>query len=447
MTRRRFLRLSVALGAGTVLSACAATPATQGQPPAGEQVSETQAEPAVAALKEATIRLAHFEGDLGTRNYSRVAELLRSRHPQLTLTPEPTWDEAKFLIQAAAGDAPDIMYTTEQYVPVFAAKGALLDLTPLADADDQFSLDDYYQNLVDFYSYENRLVGLPRLFSPYVLWYNLNMFDAKGLAYPDDNWDWNSFLEAAIQLAGDSDGDGQKDTWAYECTAHNNGWMPWVWSNGGELMNEDYTQFLLDQDQALEGLQFYLDLMYEHSVAPQLTLQENSLITPFGFSTGSVAMVENARFMLPLYTQIEDFKFDIAPVPKGAAGRVTTMPTGGFSAAVGAKHPRETWECIKFLTGPEAQAIYASSRQAMPALRNFTAVALDPTLPPANDKLFIEAIEYARPVHRCPYFREAWEPINSKLQLVWTGRAGLYEALAEAVPQANSILADLIAAS
>jgi multiple sugar transport system substrate-binding protein len=446
LTRRSFLKLSVALGTGAVLSSCAATPGTQGAQPGAVQVAETQPGPTAPALSEATIRLSHFEGDLGQRNYSKIAELIKNRYPQITLSVEPTFDQAKFLVEVAAGTAPDIPYVTEQTIPVLAGKKALLNLSPIAEADGSFDVTQFHEKLVEYYSHEGSMYGLCRLYSPYVLWYNSTMFDAKALPYPDDSWTFDSFLEASLKLAEDSDGDGKNDLWAYECQNWHNTWMSFVWGFGGSLFNEDETQFTLDQDPAAEALQFVADLMYKLNVAPQLTLQENKIITPFGFTTGKVAMVQNARFVLPQYTQITEFQFDIAPVPQGPAGRHTTLPTGGFAASASTKHPAETWECIKFLCGPEAQAVYASTRQAMPSLKNFAAVALDPTLPPKNDAMFIDAIEYAKPVHRCPHFSEASAPIYSALELVWTGKESAKEAMTRAVPEANKILAELIAA-
>ncbi|MHB0875863.1 MAG: ABC transporter substrate-binding protein [Anaerolineae bacterium] len=478
LTRRRFFRTSGFAVAATALAACGATPTPQviervvtqvvekevttiveGTPQVvvetvvvQEVVKETvvvekEVTPTAQALAEATLRLSHFEGDLGQRNYGRIAELLQNRYPQLTLSVEPTFDQAKFLVEVAAGTAPDVPYVTEQSIPVLAGKNVLLNLSPIVDVDSSFDVTAFHEKLVEYYSFQGSMFGLCRLYSPYVLWYNLNMLDAKAISYPDDSWDFETFLEASLQLAEDSDGDGKNDLWAYECNNWHNTWMSFVWGNGGALFNEDETEFLLDQDAATEALQYITDLMYKHSVAPQLTLQESKVITPFGFTTGKVAMVQNARFKLPEYTQIKDFVFDVAPVPKGAAGRFSTMPTGGFAASATTKHPQEAWECIKFLCGPEAQAIYASARQAMPSLKDFTAVALDPTLPPKNDQLFIEAIEYAKPVHRCPYFTEASAPIYSALELVWTGKETAKEAMTRAVPEANQILADLIASA
>ena len=39
------------------------------------------------------------------------------------------------------------------------------------------------------------------------------MFDAAGLAYPDDTWDWAKLVEVGKQLTKDADGDGKTDQW------------------------------------------------------------------------------------------------------------------------------------------------------------------------------------------------------------------------------------------
>ena len=39
------------------------------------------------------------------------------------------------------------------------------------------------------------------------------MFDAAGIPYPDDTWDWAKLVEVGKQLTKDADGDGKIDQW------------------------------------------------------------------------------------------------------------------------------------------------------------------------------------------------------------------------------------------
>ena len=41
------------------------------------------------------------------------------------------------------------------------------------------------------------------------LYYNKAMFDAAGIPYPDDTWDWDKLIEVGKQLTV-KDGDGQR---------------------------------------------------------------------------------------------------------------------------------------------------------------------------------------------------------------------------------------------
>ena len=41
--------------------------------------------------------------------------------------------------------------------------------------------------------YQDKVYGLPWISQPVLLYYNPALFDAAGIAYPDDTWDWDKF--------------------------------------------------------------------------------------------------------------------------------------------------------------------------------------------------------------------------------------------------------------
>ena len=45
--------------------------------------------------------------------------------------------------------------------------------------------------------YDGSVYGFPRDISVEVLYYNKDIFDEAGVAYPDDTWTWDDFLAAA----------------------------------------------------------------------------------------------------------------------------------------------------------------------------------------------------------------------------------------------------------
>ncbi len=94
------------------------------------------------------------------------------------------------------------------------------------------------------------------------------MFDEAGLEYPNSNWRYDDFLKAAKALTLDTNNDGTPDQygyWVYGRYAHIE---PWVFRNGGRLLNADRTK-LEPNAAALEALQFVTDLANVHGVAPK----------------------------------------------------------------------------------------------------------------------------------------------------------------------------------
>jgi multiple sugar transport system substrate-binding protein len=114
------------------------------------------------------------------------------------------------------------------------------------------------------------------------------LFDAAGLDYPNNEWTWDDFMEAARALTLDTDGDGTIDQWGFS----NNSWPPpyiFVWQAGGELINADFTEVPIDSPEFLEGFDFYLSTAYNPEVSPSRDVIAEQ---GFGemFKAGTVAM-------------------------------------------------------------------------------------------------------------------------------------------------------------
>jgi len=129
-----------------------------------------------------------------------MAAIFQEKHPNVTVKVDPTfdWDAQKYLVQAAAGTAPDVLWGDEHWVYNLSSKGALLDLGPFMDQAG-FNKDDFELGLrmtEDFWKENKRFVqsfvrkwGRPALveiwkerFFYFILKYDLNFIDALGKA-------------------------------------------------------------------------------------------------------------------------------------------------------------------------------------------------------------------------------------------------------------------------
>src|SRR5690606_34354451 len=147
--------------------------------------------------------------------------------------------------------------------------GLLAPLDPLIEKDHSFNLDDYFINAVNAHRVNGVLYGMPQTVSPAALMYNRALFDEAGVGYPQD-WTWQDLVTEGRKLSRDFTGDGVPDqfAWSYQNFSHYNRWPIFVWSNGGRVFSEDGSRMILDQPEAVEALEFYVDLGRVHQIAP-----------------------------------------------------------------------------------------------------------------------------------------------------------------------------------
>ncbi len=125
------------------------------------------------------------------------------------------------------------------------------------------------------------------------------------------------FLKAAKALTKDTNNVGTPDQygyWVYGRYAHIE---PWVFRNGGNLLNKDRTKLAPDAA-AMEALQFVTDLANVHGVAPKPELMDG-IRQQDVFPMGMAAMWVDGSWNIDgvRKTAGPDFSFGIAQVPMG----------------------------------------------------------------------------------------------------------------------------------
>ncbi|HEX7009120.1 MAG TPA: sugar ABC transporter substrate-binding protein [Phycisphaeraceae bacterium] len=252
----------------------------------------------------------------------------RQQRFRLQLIPIPNDYHTKLTTMMAGGAAPDLFYLSQEYVPAFAAQGALLDLTDRVAQDPRpvTDLRDYYPSVLDIYRHQGRLYGLPWIAQPIILYCNAALFRQAGVPLPTPDWRWDDFIHAGQQLTRDVDGDGRIDQWGFIV----NGWPPFAmfaWQNGGDLIDATGTASLSDP-KTIEALDFYAGLIHRDRIAPPL-----SLVSEAGFSdlfrAGKVAMFMGGA--ADDLDRLPGLEVVAAQVPAGPTGlRATFAWTAGL---------------------------------------------------------------------------------------------------------------------
>lgn len=375
--------------------------------------------------------------------WNSVARAFEAKNPGVTVKVEVNdWSSywQKLRVVVAGGTPPDIFAMDAPLFPDWQSRGALLNLQPYLDADPQL-LADIYPITLEAYRTPDGIFGLPRDFQTIVLYYNKDMFDAAGVAYPTADWTWDDLRRAAKTLTRDTNGDGTTDQWGFwsEILDPEPFWAPVVWSHGGEVISADHRHTLFAEGPARDAWHFIAGMAFEDRSMP--TPEQLKQYGIDGFSAGIAAMTVSGHWVVPEYAE-RRFAWAVAPLPAGPKGRVTGVNSAGFVISQATKHPQEAWDFVRFAAGPDGQAALAKLGLAVPIRKSVaeSPAYLDQPGPKIDQRVFLDALSYAR---LKPSFRgyEEWSTVvGDGLQPVWNGDAAIDDALDAIVPAADDVL-------
>jgi len=160
-SRRSILKASAAIGGAGLIGSRASAFAQDASPAASPAVS---APPSVVAERATgEIRLAGSADPSGQEIIAAQLDGFQAMYPNITVTFENI--PAEYLVQIqtaiAAGNAADVFFVQNEFAQDFMSRDVLL---PIDDymAEDSITADMYYQPLINAYSWQGALYGLPK---------------------------------------------------------------------------------------------------------------------------------------------------------------------------------------------------------------------------------------------------------------------------------------------
>lgn len=364
LSRRRFL---AALGGAAVSSATtAALAACAPRPPA--------AAPSPTPGQKAQLVYQDSSAEWFAPMVVSLLEQFHAAHPSIRVyyNPEPHNQadiEKTTMSQMESGTAADVIMGCCTWFPLWAQRKQLLDLRPYVAADlDGVTIADWnpvqYRALFDK---DGSQFGLPKYCGALGLYYNKDLFDEYGVAYPESGWTYDDYLAAMKKLTLDRDGDGQIDVWGsmmwlswIRYQVHINGW-------GGHIMDPaDDTRCRLAEPEALAALEWLRARVWDDKVMAN-KLRVNNLAPSAAFARGRLAMAEDGSWALNEILSNATFRVGVAPFPAAPVRRVTSATIDGFGIYAGTRYPEAAWEFVRFMTGKEAGRAMARAGLLQPA--------------------------------------------------------------------------------
>ena len=184
----------------------------------------------------------------------KMIDKYEEENPNVTVeTQLSTWSEywTKLEASATGNDACDIMWMNILHVEEYVEAGILKDLSKVGENLDMET--NFPAALADGYTIDGKLYAIPKDFDTNGLFYNKELFDKAGLAYPTDDWTMEDFWAACEALDAADLGEGVYPT-AVNYNSGQTNYNATIIANGGYVYNDDYTATGYSDPKTVEGI-------------------------------------------------------------------------------------------------------------------------------------------------------------------------------------------------
>jgi ABC-type glycerol-3-phosphate transport system substrate-binding protein len=283
-------------------------------------------------------------------------EPFQETHPNVSISIENyPWGEhgTKTMTLAQNGELHDVLQVANVRAAPLDDLGALEDLTPYIEAEDQEWKDFIYD--AGYIERDGRIIGLAWAATPYSFVYNKDMFAEKGLEPPTNFEEFKEVLQAFRDEEAGTYGatltfnkaEPNIVTWLYVAL--------YLAQKGGSMLDENGMP-AFNNDLGVEAVDYFIDLIEEDLIIPGPQAMDHSTNREM-FCSGQLPVTIDGSFMKGICAgRNPDINLGFVHMEDVTGGHTTG---GAFWAiAKDSEHKEESWEYVKFLTSPYAAKEY-----------------------------------------------------------------------------------------
>lgn len=361
LTRREFLKKSVAVAAGTlaagplISAACAPAPTPVPPTPTPMPPTPVPATPTVVKPKELVLAIQGFAHE-AMKPVLKGWEEKTGHKVRLESGPTTGMEMVtKYAPAFSAGTSPvDVFSDADDSSPMFQRAGWL---EPLDDVIPKETWDDFPEafksHLETWHSYEGKKYRVPHEFAIGYFWYRRDWFDEKNLKPPKT---WDEFVSIGKEFT-------KGEVWGTLEALIKPGLM-YVYlayitaQTGGKIFEFD--------EATATAFQFVYDLIYTHKIMPETAMSKDYTMINDEYMKDRVAMMRQWPYFWSVAREnkawYKEGKADIALPPAGPAGSKSWWGGWGFSVPKFAPNKEEALDLIRWITSNENAPILAKGQ-------------------------------------------------------------------------------------
>ncbi len=376
---------------------------------------------------------------IGSGNKEMI-EAFNKSHPNIELVPQTTpgssgydtQDLSKLTAAIASGSPPDVVWLNAPFIMEVASRGVLTPLDELI-ATNKFDLNQFYEYTIKEMTFDGHIWGLPWDVDSRILFYNKDLFAKAGLDPNSPPKTWDELLDYAKKLTVTDDKGNFKqigfipnfgNSWLYLYAIQNN----------GKFLSDDGKTVLLNSQENVKALEFMVKGYDMFGGAKKINAYTSTFQGGANdpFLTGQVAMVINVNNAITNYARFApDLNFGVAMPPTPTGSDFKTW-SGGWSWGIpkGAKHPKEAFEVISWLT-TEGNKIQAEGMASYNQAQGRVTIPIPYANKTVNDYLiqkYVDSLDNEKIKSAAKFGMDALQystslPVSPIGQLLWSEHA------------------------
>lgn len=384
-----------------------------------------------------------------TTYYQSLIDEFEKAHPDVTIEMVDlgSTDYQTVLATELTGNGSDFDVVTVKDVPGYMTLVNKGVLEPLDSYISDSGVDlAQYKGLTDQITVDGKLYELPFRNDFWVLFYNKDVFDKAGVAYPTNDMTFDEYDKLARSVTVDTPGQE-----VYGAHYH-------TWRSAVQLFG------ILDgKNTILDGKYEFLKPYYDMVLAEQedgvcqdyATLKTSGLHYSGAFAQGNVAMMNMGTWFISTliekiktgeYTDCTNWGIAKYPHADGVEAGSTLATITSLAIPTNAPHKDLAWEFVNFVSGAEGAEVLAATGTIPAVMTDEVANLVSATEGfPKDDETSVDALNTANlylemPVH--PKSSEIETALNEAHDAIMTGSMSVDDGIAQMDEQVSAILAE-----
>ncbi|MDD2978584.1 MAG: sugar ABC transporter substrate-binding protein [Hespellia sp.] len=281
---------------------------------------------------------------------------------EVTVIPESDYSSKLNQMVSTGDNSIDIYIVWENDIKNFAEAGGIISMDDYMK-DSSIDQSDFIDAVATLSDGLGGTYGLPWCAATEILYYNQDMFDAAGIAYPTNDWSYADYLSAAEKLT-QKNSDGTTSVYGSD-RPNVQTWWAGIAGAGDEVYDPASGEMVIG-----DGAESFISDCAD--MVSKGTMPEPSSDTADLFASGKAAMSWAGSWNIATYGDDLGFNWDIASIPTNKV-KYNTLHTGFYTINKNSKNTEDAWKVVEYLMSQEGQTINSKASGNPSALKTIAA--------------------------------------------------------------------------